>query len=95
MLLASTERRPRHRLTVCIPVDIASDDSVQEGLRVLREHHGSRIANVIHLAAYFDFLSKPSPKYDQVTVEGTRRLLRGLRGRSVHFLQHHAHARTG
>jgi len=64
---------------VRIPVDIASDDSMREGLRVLREHHGTNIASVIHLAAYYDFLGKPSPSYDQITVEGTRRLLRGLR----------------
>ncbi|HEY9202491.1 MAG TPA: heavy metal-binding domain-containing protein [Gammaproteobacteria bacterium] len=62
-----------------IPVDITSDDSVQEGLRVLRDHHGAHIASVVHLAAYYDFLGKPSPRYDQITVEGTRRLLRGLR----------------
>jgi len=64
---------------VRIPVDIASDDSVREGLRILREHHGTRIASVVHLAAYYDFLGKPSPLYDRITVEGTRRLLRGLR----------------
>lgn len=64
---------------VSIPVDITSDDSVREGLRVLREHHGTRIAAVVHLAAYYDFLGKPSPSYDAITVEGTRRLLRGLR----------------
>ena len=62
-----------------IPVDITSDDSLQDGLRVLREHHGTQIASVIHLAAYYDFLGKPSPRYDQITVEGTRRLLCGLR----------------
>lgn len=62
-----------------IPVDISSESSVREGLRVLREHHGARIASVIHLAAYYDFLGKPSRKYDEITVEGTRRLLRGLR----------------
>jgi nucleoside-diphosphate-sugar epimerase/uncharacterized membrane protein len=62
-----------------IPVDIASDDSVREGLRILREHHGTHIAAVIHLAAYYDFLGKPSSKYDEITVEGTGRLLRGLR----------------
>ena len=62
-----------------IPVDVTADDSVREGLRVLREHHGSRIASVIHLAAYYDFLGKPSPLYERITVEGTRRLLRGLR----------------
>ena len=64
---------------VSISVDITSDDSVREGLRVLREHHGTHIVAVIHLAAYYDFLGKPSPKYDEITVEGTRRLLRGLR----------------
>jgi len=64
---------------VRIPVDITSDASVREGLRILREHHGVKIAAVVHLAAYYDFLGKPSPKYDQITVEGTRRLLRGLR----------------
>ena len=62
-----------------IPVDIASDDSVREGLHVLHEHHGTRIASVIHLAAYYDFLGEPSPKYDEITVRGTGRLLHGLR----------------
>jgi nucleoside-diphosphate-sugar epimerase len=64
---------------VRIPVDIASDESVKEGLRILREHHGTHLAAVIHLAAYYDFLGKPSPSYEQVTVGGTQRLLRGLR----------------
>ncbi len=63
---------------VAIPVDISSEQSVREGLRVLRAHHGSRIATVVHLAAYYDFLGKPSPLYEQVTIEGTRHLLRGL-----------------
>jgi nucleoside-diphosphate-sugar epimerase len=62
-----------------VAVDISSGKSVRDGLRVLREHHGSRIASVIHLAAYYDFLGKPSRKYDEITVEGTRRLLRALR----------------
>jgi nucleoside-diphosphate-sugar epimerase len=34
---------------------------------------------VIHLAAYYDFFGAPSPKYDEITVSGTGRLLRGLR----------------
>ena len=62
-----------------VPVDIASDDSVREGLRIIREHHGGQIASVIHLAAYYDFLGTPSPKYEEVTVRGTGRLLHGLR----------------
>ncbi len=64
---------------VRIAVDIASEESTQEGLRILREHHGTHLAAVIHLAAYYDFLGKASPLYEQITVEGTRRLLRALR----------------
>ena len=64
---------------VSVPVDITSDDSVREGLTAIREHHGRRVASVIHLAAYYDFLGEPSPKYNQITVQGTARLLRGLR----------------
>lgn len=63
---------------VRIAVDVASDGGVREGLRILREHHGAHLASVIHLAAYYDFLGKPSPMYDEITVNGTRRLLRGL-----------------
>ena len=62
-----------------IPVDISSDDSVKNGLSILREHHGTNVATVIHLAAYYDFLGAPSPKYDEITVNGTGRLLRALR----------------
>ncbi|MEP7361346.1 MAG: NAD(P)-dependent oxidoreductase [Chloroflexota bacterium] len=60
-------------------VEMTSDDSVRAGLKVLREHHGARVASVIHLAAYYDFFGAPSPKYDEVTVRGTERLLLGLR----------------
>ena len=62
-----------------IPVEITSDESVREGLRILREHHGSHIVSVIHLAAYYDFFGEPSDKYDEITVKGTQRLLKGLR----------------
>jgi nucleoside-diphosphate-sugar epimerase len=59
-------------------VDITSDDSVSSGLGAVRERHGGRIASVIHLAAYYDFSGEPSPKYDEITVRGTERLLRAL-----------------
>lgn len=62
-----------------VPVEITSDESVHEGLRVIREHHGANVASVIHLAAYYDFFGRPSSKYQEITVEGTGRLLRGLR----------------
>ncbi len=64
---------------VAVPVDVSSDESVLAGLRIIRAHHGERVSSVVHLAAYYDFLGEPSPKYDEITVEGTRRMLRGLR----------------
>lgn len=64
---------------VYVPVEVTSDDSVRKGLSVIREHHGEHVASVVHLAAYYDFLGRPSRKYDDITVGGTRRLLRTLR----------------
>lgn len=62
-----------------VAVDITSDQSVRDGLFMIREHHGAHVASVVHLAAYYDFFGEPSEKYDEITVRGTRRLLRGLR----------------
>ncbi len=61
-----------------IACDVGSDESVKEALEETRRLGGGRIAAVLHLAAYYDFSGKPSPLYERVTVEGTRRLLRGL-----------------
>ena len=61
-----------------VAVEITSDESVREGLRMIREHHGTRVVSVVHLAAYYDFFGEPSDKYDKITVEGTARLIREL-----------------
>ncbi|PAX07768.1 NAD-dependent epimerase/dehydratase family protein [Sphingomonas lenta] len=61
-----------------IEVDLTKDESVSVALARLREEHGSRIASVIHLAAFFDFTGEDKPQYRAVNVEGTRRLLRAL-----------------
>lgn len=63
----------------CICVDLTSDDAVSRGLERLRWGYGDKIEAVIHLAAYYDFTGRPSPKYETLTVRGTERLLRGLR----------------
>ena len=59
-------------------VDIASDESVKEGLQKIKTSYGSRIASVIHLAAYYSFSDAHSPLYERITVQGTERLLKGL-----------------
>ncbi|HET9462920.1 MAG TPA: NAD-dependent epimerase/dehydratase family protein, partial [Thiobacillus sp.] len=58
--------------------DLTSDESVEEAIRQVKARYGTRIASVVHLAGYFDFSGKPNPLYQQVNVEGTRRLLRKL-----------------
>lgn len=60
----------------CITVDLTSEGSVQGAFTRLRQDYGNRIASVVHLAAYYDFSGAPSDKYDEVTVGGTRNLLR-------------------
>lgn len=63
----------------CVCVDLASDRSVRAGFDRVRYANGERIASLIHLAAYYDFSGEPSPKYQEITVRGTERLLRALR----------------
>jgi nucleoside-diphosphate-sugar epimerase len=62
-----------------IDCDVASDESVRNALGEVRRLGGGRIASVVHLAAYYDFAGEPSPLYEEITVRGTERLLRGLR----------------
>lgn len=60
-------------------VDLSSAESVEDGLERVLLGYGEHIASVIHLAAYYDFSGEPSLKYEEITVRGTERLLRGLK----------------
>ncbi|MFA1621674.1 NAD-dependent epimerase/dehydratase family protein [Rhizobium mongolense] len=62
-----------------LEIDLTSDDGVAQTMEKIRERAGDRIASVIHLAAYYDTTGEENPKYDAVTVQGTRRLLDALR----------------
>ncbi|MEW4527998.1 NAD(P)-dependent oxidoreductase [Maioricimonas sp. JC845] len=64
-----------------IATDLTKDANVERSIEQVRERYGARLVSVIHLAAYYDFSGEPSPLYDELTVEGTRRLLTGLRNR--------------
>ncbi|MFN3322537.1 MAG: NAD-dependent epimerase/dehydratase family protein [Bryobacteraceae bacterium] len=59
--------------------DLTSDSSVEQTMQTVRDRFGKKLASVIHLAAYYSFSGEPSPMYRDLTVEGTRRLLRALR----------------
>ena len=54
----------------CVCVDLTSDDRMAFAFERVRYAYGSRIAAVVHLAAYYDFLGKPSDLSDKVTVKG-------------------------
>lgn len=60
-------------------IDLTSDEDVANAMRKVRDATGGRIASVVHLAAYYDTAGEDNPKYDQVTVQGTRRLLDQLK----------------
>ncbi|MGY3033312.1 nucleoside-diphosphate-sugar epimerase/uncharacterized membrane protein [Bradyrhizobium sp. USDA 4354] len=61
-----------------IEIDLTSDAIVAKALDQVRARTGGRIASVIHLAAYYDTTGENDPRYDAVTVQGTRRLLAAL-----------------
>lgn len=70
-----------------IDTDLTDDGSVREALQQIQATHGSHLVSVVHLAAYYDFSGEPSPLYEQLTVQGTRRLLRGLQDQGFHVEQ--------
>lgn len=72
------ERKCSPAVEHCIDADISSDDSMRSAIGQLRARYGSRIASVIHLAAFYDFSGDDNPLYESVNVQGTRRLLRAL-----------------
>jgi nucleoside-diphosphate-sugar epimerase len=61
-----------------IACDLTNRESIDDALYGVAAQFGKRVASVVHLAAYYDFSGEPSPLYDELTVEGTRRLLRAL-----------------
>jgi nucleoside-diphosphate-sugar epimerase len=74
--IARPQKRPEE--LDFIDCDLTKDESVDAALEEMARRDGRQIASVIHLAAYYDFSGDPGPLYRDLTVEGTRRLLRGL-----------------
>lgn len=66
-----------------IQADLTDDQSVSNAIDELRRDHGDRLASVVHLAAYYDFSGEQSPLYEELTVQGTRRLITQLQSMQV------------
>jgi nucleoside-diphosphate-sugar epimerase len=62
-----------------IDLDLANDESVERAFDQVKSRYGTHICSVIHLAAYYSFAEKSSPKYQEITVKGTERLLDQLK----------------
>ena len=62
----------------CVCIDLTSEEGMRSAFARVRTAYGSRIASVVHLAAYFDLTGEPSELYEQITVRGTERLLKHL-----------------
>lgn len=61
-----------------IQVDLTDEQSVVDAVAELRQEFGDHLASVLHLAAYYDFSGEQSPLYEELTVQGTRRLIEHL-----------------
>jgi nucleoside-diphosphate-sugar epimerase len=61
-----------------IECNVGEDASVERAFAEFREAYGTRLASCVHLAAYYDFSGEPSELYQEITVEGTRRVLEAL-----------------
>lgn len=70
--------KPCEKADASITCNLTKEVAVKTAFDAVREQHGQKIAAVIHLAAYFDFTGEDNPLYQQVTVEGTRRILKVL-----------------
>src|SRR5919108_5514452 len=55
----------------CVCIDLTSEEALKAGLKRVETAYGTRIASVIHLAAYFDLTGEPNPLYEEITVRGT------------------------
>lgn len=62
-----------------VEIDLTSDESVDIAVQKAADRAEGPIASVIHLAAYYDTSGEDNPKYEAVTVQGTRRLLKALK----------------
>ena len=62
-----------------VEADLTSDQAVAQALQQVGERFGKSLAAVIHLIAFFDSTGEDNPLYQKVNIDGTRRLVQGLR----------------
>ncbi len=66
-----------------VPLDVSSEESVYQAFKHIEAFYGKKIASVVHLAAYYSFEDPNYDKYDKITVQGTKNILKALEGFEV------------
>lgn len=61
-----------------IGIDLGSKRNLEEGLEIIKTRFGTKIASVIHLAAFYSFTKGHWSEYERITINGTKHLLEGL-----------------
>ncbi len=59
-----------------IPMDLGSQEGVDNAFAQVRKQFGDRITSFIHLAAYYNFAGGKWEMYEKITIEGTRKVLK-------------------
>lgn len=63
--------------------DLTDIHKLKNTFEQIKRDLGPNVASVVHLAAYYDFSGEPSPMYEELTVQGSRRLLECLQDFNV------------
>ena len=66
-----------------VPMDISSEESVHQAFKHIEAFYGKKISSVVHLAAYYSFENQNYSKYNKITVQGTKNLLKALQNFEV------------
>lgn len=68
-----------HNLKEHFKCDLSSDQSVEECFNGIKARVGNHIVAFVHLAAYYSFTKGDPKAYDEITVQGTKRILDQLK----------------
>lgn len=60
-------------------LDISCDEAVKKTMSEIKERFGGHIASFVHLAAYYNFTGGEWSKYEEITIQGTSRLLESVK----------------
>lgn len=66
--------------------DLTDNRSVSDTLQSVQSDWGAEFASCIHLAAFYDFSGEPNEMYEELTVQGSKRLAQGLQNLKVEQL---------